>query len=592
MSQIHTPVTLADRGEAQAAVRARPAYAWWADALAMAAFVAGAAGIVIAASHWTAPLTPATSISLSPSALPLYAGLSTLRMALAYLLALLFSLIYARLATVSRRAERAMIPVLDILQSIPILSFLPGVVLALVALFPHSNIGVELAAILLIFTSQAWNMTFSFHQSLVTIPRELQEAAAIYRLNPWQRFTRLELPFGMLPLIWNSMMSWAGGWFFLMAAEQFTLGPRSFQLPGLGSYLQTAANAGNGGALALGLFTLIAVIILLDQLLWRPLLAWADHFKVEQTGAAQPRSSAVLRTLRRSRALAWLIERALDPLGEWLDHQSVRALTLRPAQPQAPSHAVERLTARRLALGVAGLALLALIGWGVVAGGALLAQVSPQDWASVVIATLATLARTTLALLIAVAWTVPVGVAIGLNPRLARAAQPLAQLAASIPATALFPVLLLVLIGLPGGLNIAAIALMLLGTQWYVLFNVIAGAMAIPSDLLEAAQIYHLSGWNRWRRLILPAIFPSLVTGMITATGGAWNASIIAEYVSFDNQTFSTVGLGAVIAQAAYHNQFALLLAATLAMALTVVAINRLVWRRLYRLAEQRFRLE
>ncbi|MGH2501674.1 MAG: ABC transporter permease subunit, partial [Ktedonobacterales bacterium] len=494
MSQIHTPVTLAGRGEAQAAVRARPAYAWWADALAMAAFVAGAAGIVIAASHWTAPLTPATSISLSPSALPLYAGLSTLRMALAYLLALLFSLVYARLATVSRRAERAMIPVLDILQSIPILSFLPGVVLALVALFPHSNIGVELAAILLIFTSQAWNMTFSFHQSLVTIPRELQEAAAIYRLNLWQRFTRLELPFGMLPLIWNSMMSWAGGWFFLMAAEQFTLGPRSFQLPGLGSYLQTAANAGNGGALALGLFTLIAVIILLDQLLWRPLLAWADHFKVEQTGAAQPRSSAVLRTLRRSLALAWLAERVFDPLGEWLDHQSVRALMLRPAQPQAPSHAVERLTARRLALGVAGLALLALIGWGVVAGGALLAQVSPQDWASVVIATLATLARTTLALLIAVAWTVPVGVAIGINPRLARAAQPLAQLAASIPATALFPVLLLVLIGLPGGLNIAAVALMLLGTQWYVLFNVIAGAMAIPSDLLEAAAIYHLSG--------------------------------------------------------------------------------------------------
>ena len=592
MSQIHTPVTLVDRNAASGSDRARAPYAWWADALALAALVAIAAGIVTAASHWTAPLTPATQISLSPSMLPLYAGLSTLRMALAYLLALVFSLVYARLARASRRAERVMIPILDILQSIPILSFLPAVVLALIALFPHSNIGVELAAILLIFTSQAWNMTFSFHQSLATIPKELHEAAAIYRLNLWQRFTRLELPVGMLPLIWNSMMSWAGGWFFLMAAEQFTLGSRSFQLPGLGSYLQAAANAGDVEALALGLLTLVLVIILLDQLLWRPLLAWADHFKVEQTGAGHTRSSAVLRTLRRSRALAWGAVRVVSPVGEWLDHQSVRALTPRVARSHGSSGVEAHVSGRHVAQGVIGLALLAAIVWGVVAGGALLTQVNPQQWGSVVIATGATLLRTTVALVIAIAWTVPAGVAIGLNPRLARVAQPLAQLVASIPATALFPVLLLILIGLPGGLNIAAVALMLLGTQWYVLFNVIAGAMAIPGDLLEAAAVYRLSGWNRWRRLILPAIFPSLVTGMITATGGAWNASIVAEYVSFNNHVFSTIGLGALIAQSAAENDFALLLAATLAMALTVVAINRFVWRRLYRLAEQRFRLD
>jgi NitT/TauT family transport system permease protein len=570
--------------------------------MALTAFVAVAAGIVSGASHWTAPLTPSTTISLSPAALPLYAGLSTLRMALAYVLALAFSLVYARLATTNRRAETVMIPVLDILQSIPILSFLPGVVLALVALFPHSYVGVELAAVLLIFTSQAWNMTFSFHQSLVTIPKELREAAAIFRLNRWQRFTRLELPFGMLPLIWNSMMSWAGGWFFLMAAEQFSLGTRSFQLPGLGSYLQAAANAGDTRALALGLLTLVLVIVLLDQLLWRPLLAWADHFKLEQTASAQAPGSPALRALRRSRLVAWSAAHVVAPVGVWLDHLSVMGVMPRgvawhassatSAKPPVRQRTVWQFRAPRVALGVVALALVAGVVWGVAAGAALLVQLSPMDWGGVLVATGATLLRTTLAMTIAVAWTVPAGVAIGMNPRLARAAQPMAQLAASIPATALFPALLLVLIGLPGGLNIAAVALMLLGTQWYVLFNVIAGAMAIPSDLIEAATVFRLRGWRRWRTLILPAIFPSLVTGMITATGGAWNASIVAEYVSFNNHVYSTVGLGALIAQAAYGNDFALLLAATLAMALTVVALNRLVWRRLYRLAAQRFRLE
>jgi NitT/TauT family transport system permease protein len=601
MSQIHTPVAVADRQANAGRTRPTAPYVWWADALAFAAFSAVAVGVVIAASRWVAPLTPTTTISLSPDVLPLYAGFSTLRMALAYLLALAFSLIYARLAAASQRAETVMLPALDILQSIPILSFLPGVVLALVALFPRSNVGVELAAIVLIFTSQAWNMTFSFHQSLVTIPKELREVAAIYRLTFWQRFTRLELPFGMLPLIWNSMMSWAGGWFFLMAAEQFSLGPRSFELPGLGSYLQAAANAGDVGALALGLLTLILVIVLLDQFLWRPLLTWADHFKLEQTASAQVPTSHVLRALRRSRALAWCAEHLFTPLGVWLDQMSVRGYrpALRPRASAQPGLAdlrvkplARRLLGRRLAQGAVALALAVAVAWGVVAGVVLLARLGSADWAAIVVATAATLLRTTLALVIAVAWTVPAGVAIGMNPRLARIAQPLAQLAASIPATALFPVLLLVLIGLPGGLNIAAVALMLLGTQWYVLFNVIAGAMAIPSDLREAAEVFHMSGWRRWRTLILPAIFPSLVTGMITATGGAWNASIVSEYVSFNNHIFSTVGLGALIAQAAYVNDFALLLAATLAMALTVVALNRLVWRRLYRLAAQRFRLD
>jgi NitT/TauT family transport system permease protein len=397
------------------------------------------------------------------------------------------------------------------------------------------------------------------------------------------------------------MMSWAGGWFFLMAAEQFTLGRHSFALPGLGSYLQTAANAGDVGALLLGLGALIAVIVLLDQLLWRPLIAWADRFKLEQTAGGQAPTSAVLRALRRSALLAWTRQHALAPAGEALDQLMSRLAPAPPGlaiggptRPARRGHvagrpgAPLRYTAGVLVAGI----LLAGSLWGAIAAAGLLAHLTVAAWATIALSAGATLLRTTAALLIGLAWTVPLGVAIGLHPRWARVAQPLVQLVASIPATALFPALLLVMLSLPGGLNLAAVALMLLGTQWYVLFNVIAGAMAIPSDLREATLIHQLRGWRRWRTLILPAIFPSLVTGLITASGGAWNASIVAEYVTFHSYTVSTVGLGALIAGSATTGNFALLLAATLAMAVVVVALNRLLWRRLYRLAAQRFRLE
>jgi NitT/TauT family transport system permease protein len=577
--------------------RLRPA--WWIDGLIFLAVVAAAYGIVVAASRWASPLTSQEHIDLSAGSLPQYAGLSTLRMALAYSLSLVFSLVYARIAVASRSAERIMIPILDILQSIPILSFLPGVVLGLVALFPHNRVGLELAAILLIFTSQAWNLAFSFHQSLLTIPKDLQEAATIYRLSFWQRFSRLELPFGTIPLIWNSMMSWAGGWFFLMAAEQFTLGSRSFQLPGLGSYLQAAANAGNVPALLLGLATLIAVIVLLDQLLWRPLIAWGDRFKVEQTsGGAAPTTPLALRALRRSALLLWAGRRAFSPAAAWLDRLLSRPEVVPEAlatgllpQVTPPLGSVAWL-ARRLAGLVLATALVGATGWGALAAARLLAGLSPGEWLGIGGSAGVTLVRTSAALLIAVAWTVPVGVAIGMNPRLARRAQSLVQMLASIPATAVFPTLLLLFLHLPGGLNVAAVALMLLGTQWYVLFNVIAGAMAIPSEMREAATIYKLRGWRRWRYLILPAIFPFLVTGMITATGGAWNASIVSEYVTFNQQTVSTVGLGALIASSANGGNYALLLAATLAMAAVVVTLNRVLWRRLYRLAERRYHLD
>lgn len=548
-----------------------------------------------AATRWTAPLNPVVSIDLSPTALPLYAGYSLLRMVLGYILSLIFTLIYGHIAATHRRAEAVMVPVLDILQSIPILSFLPVVILALVAAFPHSNIGLELASVILIFTSQAWNMTFSFYHSSRTIPNDLREVATVSRLRPWQRFLTLEVPNSMIGLIWNSMMSWAGGWFFLIASEQFTSGPRSFQLPGLGSYLQTAANTGNTGAILLGLATLIVLIVLLDLLFWRPLVAWADKFKVELSSGADTPHSPVLNALRRSALIAMLNKRIFRPLGNAIARLLNRLQPLPGAESAIPIRQPEQqkrsLSVRRIVywalIGLFG----ALVLYGLWLMVNMLLQVNLPTWGTLFVAAVATWLRTVAALLIGVIWTVPVGVAIGLSPRWSRRLQPVVQVVASIPATALFPILLLALVGLPGGLSLAAILLMLLGTQWYILFNVIAGAMAIPSDLREATTVYHVSGWRRWRTLILPAIFPYLVTGLLTASGGAWNASIVSEYVQFNNHTVFTTGLGASIAEALAANNLSVLLAATFLMAIFVVIINRLLWKRLYALAERRYTL-
>lgn len=565
------------------------------DLIIIFAMIAAITLLVVAASRWTARFTPSVHIDLSFTALPAYAGYSLLRMILGYLLSLIFTLVYGHIAAVNRRAGVVMEPILDILQSIPILSFLPAVILTLVAIFPNSNIGLELASVILIFTSQAWNMTFSFYHSVRTLPTDLQEVARITRLRPWQRFVTLELPSSMIGLIWNSMMSWAGGWFFLMASEQFTLGSRSFQLPGLGSYLQAAANANDTGALLLGLATLILLIILLDLLFWRPLVAWADKFKVELSSGSEAPHSPVLDALRRSAFIALLNRRIFYPIGRFIAGILNRLQPLDDHIPSPPAQEKrQRITTGRIVSYLSLFLLAVSVVWGLWEMILLLLQVDLSTWGSLLLAAFATWLRTLAALLIGVAWTVPVGVAIGLSPRWSRRLQPVVQVVASVPATALFPVLLLALVGLPGGLSLAAILLMLLGTQWYVLFNVIAGAMAIPSDLREATTVYHVSGWRRWRTLILPAIFPYLITGMLTASGGAWNASIVSEYVQFGNHTVSTIGLGASIAEAAASNapnHFAVLLAGTLLMAIFVVILNRLVWKRLYALAERRYTL-
>ena len=555
------------------------------DLLMFAAGLALFYGIALIAKTWFGPLTPQVEISRSPWALPMYAGFSLLRIGVAYTLSLFFTLVYGYVAAYNARAERYMIPLLDVLQSIPVLSFLPGVMLAMVALFPTRQLGVEFGSILLIFTGQVWNMAFSFYASLKSIPREMREAAKIYRFSWWQRFTQVELPFAVIGLVWNSMMSVAGGWFFLMACEMFVLGKRDFRLPGLGSYLQTAASAGDTSAILWGITAMVAVIVLLDQLLWRPVIAWAEKFKVEQVESTDLPSSWLLDILRESRAIEQLRQKAFSPIKERLLAHFARAHQVERYPMQ--SRPVRTWTAR-----IFGLLALALVCYG--AGRALitLTGMNRYELGQLLAGTGATFLRVNVCLLLGTLWTIPAGVAIGFHPRLARVAQPLVQIAASVPATALFPVVLLLLIRIGGGLGVGSIVLLLLGTQWYILFNVIAGAMAIPTDLKESTLVFQIKGWERWRKLILPGIFPFLITGLVTASGGAWNASIVAEYFHFGGQTFSTPGLGSTISQATDSGNIDLLIAATVAMAGTVVIINRLVWRRLYALAQSRFKLE
>jgi NitT/TauT family transport system permease protein len=520
----------------------------------------------------------------------MYAFYSMVRIGLAYLLSLIFAVGYGYIAAYNRRIEPLMIAALDILQSIPVLSFLPGVMLAMVALFPTRQIGVEMGAIVLIFTGQVWNMAFSFYSSIKSIPRELNEAARIYRFSRLQKLIQLELPYAAIGLVWNSMVSVAGGWFFLMACEMFVLGSHDFRLPGLGSFLQTAAGTGDGKAIAWGLFTMIAIIVATDQFIWRPIIAWSDKFKFEQVESAAHLHSPLLHLIQNSNFLRRFSRETSSPITERFYRQTAEKRKERIARgaPVSDDERESPLWARILISAIA----VAVVGYAAFHALGLLREVQFTEFGQIMKGALATFLRVNVSLLLAAAWTIPAGVAIGFNPRLARIAQPLAQIAASVPATALFPVILLALIQLGGGMGIGSIVLMMLGTQWYILFNVIAGAMAIPSDLREVATLFRFTMVQRWKTVILPGIFPYLVTGMVTASGGAWNASIIAEYFRLKNQTYQTVGLGATISAATDSGQFQILLLATIVMALMVVTINRLVWRPLYRLAGTRYKLE
>jgi NitT/TauT family transport system permease protein len=555
----------------------------WGDAVVLLVLAA----VLYAGIYWArgaSMVITGPTISLSPSALPWYASLSVGRMAAAYVLSLVFSLIYGSFTASSKLAERFMLPILDVLQSIPILSFLPVVLLSLSALLPQA-IAVELAAIMLIFTSQAWNMTLAWYQSLISIPKELHEASTAFGFNSYLRFKTLQLPFAAISLIWNSMMSWSGGWFFLMASEIFSVGQLDFRLPGIGAYLHEAASKGDLGAIGWGVGVLILVIVTLDQLLWRPLLAWSDRFKLEMVEGDMPQTSWFYDVLLSSRFLGWLRRRIFRPAMERLDLMLIRAI------PAPERHSEEEPAGFRV-----GYIFLAVMAAGLLyalyATGHMLFQVHWAQWRAIIAGLLASLLRVAAALLIAFAWTVPVGVAIGTNPRLAAFLQPLVQIVASLPATAIFPVVLLFILRIPGGLNLAAVLLMLLGTQWYLLFNIIAGAAAIPQDLKHTTVLLHMNRRERWKTLILPALFPYLVTGGIAASCGAWNASIVAEYVHFGGQTVAIVGVGAVIADATASANYPLLLASTLSLIITVILINRFGWRKLYRIAEEKYHME
>ena len=546
-------------------------------------------GIIHIARYWMESAAPVVPISHSLRALPLYAFYSVVRITLAYLLSLVFAVSYGYFAAYHPRVEAWMIAVLDILQSIPVLSFLPPVVLAMVSLIPGHQLGIEMGVILLIFTGQVWNLAFSFYSSLKTIPREMTEAARIYRYSAWQRFWQLEMPYAAIGLVWNSIVSVAGGWFALMLCEMFTMGDRNFQLPGLGSYMQSAADSGDVGSLLIGILTVILIVVATDQLVWRPLIAWSDKFKFEQVESADRVTSPILELLRRSTLLNALPGKIWSSLEEPLNRHFAHSHESRVVQPLP-----EEGGGRKASIGLLALAAVVAIaaGWALLQAVLMLRSVTWADLRLLLEGAAATFMRVNASLLISALWTIPVGVAIGFNPRLARFVQPLAQVMASVPASAIYPVLLIGLIDVGAGLGIGSIALMLLGTQWYILFNVIAGAMSIPSDLREVTSLYHFSRWQRWTKLILPGIFPYLITGMVTASGGAWNASVMAEYSKVKGETLQTVGLGAQISSATDHGQFPIILLATVLISFMVVTMNRLVWRRLYRLAETRFKLE
>jgi NitT/TauT family transport system permease protein len=540
------------------------------------------------ARYWLGTPEPVVPISHSARALPLYAFYSMFRIGIAYLLSLTFAIAYGYTAARMPRIEAWMIAVLDVLQSIPVLSFLPPVVLAMVSLIPGRQLGIELGVILLIFTGQVWNLAFSFYSSLKSIPREMEEAARIYRYSAWQRFWQLEMPYAAIGLVWNSIVSVAGGWFALMLCEMFTMGDRNFQLPGLGSYIQSAANSGDVTALLSGIGTVVLIVVATDQLLWRPLIAWSDKFKFEQVESTDRVTSPVLELIRRSNLLNSMTVHIRDRIQQPIYRRLSRSkrVTILALDDEAEQ--------RRGAIGFwVVAAVVAIAGaWAIMEALAVLRTITWAEMRHLLAGAAATFLRVNAALLISALWTIPMGVAIGFNPRLSRIVQPLAQVLASVPASAFYPILLIGLMQIGGGLGIGSIALMLLGTQWYILFNVIAGAMSIPSDLREVARLYRFNRWQRWTRLILPGIFPYLITGMVTASGGAWNASVLAEYAKIKDRTYQTLGLGAEISSATDHGQFAIILVATILVAVLVVTMNRLVWRRLYRLAETRYKLE
>jgi NitT/TauT family transport system permease protein len=524
-------------------------------------------------------------ISLSPAALPFYTFRTVMRMLVGLILSLIFTFTYATLAGKNRRAEMVLIPLLDVLQSVPILGYLSFTVVFFISLFPGNALGPELAAIFAIFTSQAWNMAFSFYQALRTVPRDLDEASRSFRSSAWQRFWRLEVPFAMPGLVWNMMMSMSGGWFFVVASEAISVGDIQIALPGVGSYVARAIQQSDLAAVGWAIVAMTIAIIIYDQLLFRPMVAWADKFRFEQTAAQVVPRSVVLELFRGSR----LLRRLSMSVGTGL-HKAARA---RLALPSGSHWAIRWSPPRRIvdfAWYNLLAAALAYIGWelGRYAG-------STLSWGDFTIAAAngaLTLLRVAVLISLASAIWVPVGVAVGLRPKLTERIQPIAQFLAAFPANLLFPVAVFLIVRFDLAPKIWLSPLMILGTQWYILFNVIAGASAFPSDFREAAASFRVRPWRWWREVMLPGIFPYYVTGAITASGGAWNASIVSEAVSWGSERLSASGLGAYIAQMTEAGDYPRIALGIAVMSVLVISTNRLLWRPLYAFAERRTRLD
>ncbi len=530
------------------------------------------------------PFKPLSSISLSPVSLIAYSLYSLIRMLAAYALSLMFALGYGYLAARTRFGEIVLVPLLDILQSIPVLSLMPAIVLFLISLFPKSNIGLEFAAIVMIFTAMAWNMAFSVYQSLRSIPKDLVYVANLYQFSNARRFLWLEMPYSAISLIWNSMMSFAGGWFFLSVNEAFVLGNRSFRLQGIGAYMSVAQEHGNTMAMVYSLIAMGVIIILVDRLLWRPLIVWSDKFKIEETGNEQAAKSFVLNYLNRLMLMKKLNQIAARYKKNPKAHFSGRSI-------KKAINAALSLVLKPILLMLLSISLL-LILFGVYKAGDVLSKLTYHEVIYIVTSVSLTFVRVIATLVIGIAWAVPVGVYIGLRKELAAKLQPVVQFFASYPAPMLYPVTLLVLQGMHVGLGIGSIVLMLLGAQWYILYNTISGAMSISEDLIAVKQLFNIRGFILWKEIIIPAIAPQLITGIITAAGGAWNASIVAEYVLYKDKILSTRGVGTLINVAIEHNNFHLLLGGTFAMIAVVVVINITVWKRLYKSVNQLHQLE
>ncbi len=556
------------------------------DLVALILVIGAMVLIVYGGEQTTAPLSTldVTPVSLDPANLPVYALRTTMRMLLAILCSIIFTFVYAALAAKSRRAEMVLIPLLDILQSVPILGFLTFTVVFFMNLFPGSVFGAELACVFAIFTSQAWNMTFSMYQSMRNVPKDLEEASQSFHLSGWQRFWRLDVPFAMPGLIWNTMMSMSGGWFFVVASEAITVGNTTVTLPGIGSYVALGIQKQNLPAIGYAILTMLLVIIAYDQLLFRPVVAWADKFRFEQTASASAPTSWMLDLFRRTRALRALsypFAAMNKVISNW--HLSIPASLELPARSRQPSRLIDALW---LVLIVAGTGYAA---WRVYEY--LSATLGPSDLFSALGYGLITLTRVVVLIFLASLIWVPIGVWIGLQPKLAEHIQPLAQFLAAFPANLAFPVFVVVIVRYGLNANVWLSPLMILGTQWYILFNVIAGASAFPTDLREAAGSFHLRGWRWWTKVILPGIFPYYITGAITASGGSWNASIVAEVASWGNTHLSAAGLGAYIATATEAGDFPRVVLGIAIMCILVTLFNRLLWRPLYAFGERRLRL-